>query len=160
MLNSIFSKRNLATALIIGTLAIGTAMPVFAVYPSGHQWYIPKTSSSSANETTTSNVTLFSFKVTDILNGSKKTCNYQRIRAKLTSTSSNTQWHPGTGFGNGKTTCKQLTGYWSQSTTIQLLKGVYCEIAPGTFRSATYKTYYYGNDPALDAYATVRSDWD
>lgn len=160
MLKSIFSKRNLATALITGTLAISTALPVLAVYPNGHQWYIPETVSSSANETATYNVTLFSFRVTQILDHYKNTCNYERIRAKLTSTSSNTQWNPGINFGNGAYDCVQLTGYWSQNTTIQLYLGTYCEIAPGTFSSATYRTYYYGNNSNLDAYATVESDWD
>lgn len=145
-----------ATTTMVASMG---SLSASALNPNGKQWYIPKSVSSNANETLTYNADLFSFKVTNILKGDKTAApNYKRIRIKASSNSSSTAWLQGTGF-SGTTGCTVLTGRTTKTMTFQAYLGTYCEIAPATFSSAKYSFYYYGNDPELDAYATIESDY-
>lgn len=151
-------KKIIASVLAVNTLAVGViGMSANALSPNGKQFYIPKSCSSTASETASGNYDIFSFKVTEILNANKQSCNYKRIRIKAKSNSSSTQWLSGTGF-TGSTGCTVLSGNYNSTMTFQAYKGTYCEIVPSTFSSATYSFYYYGNDPDLAAYATIESD--
>ena len=157
IMNNIKQKIAALASAAIVTLTI-TATSASALNPNGKEWYIPKSCPSSANETLTGNATIFSFKVTKLLNGSKKSCNYKRIKIKAKGSSNNVQWLSGTGF-SGSNKCSVVSGEYGKTMTFQAYKGTYCEIVPAYDGRTTYSFYYYGNDPSLDAYATIESDW-
>lgn len=153
-------KKILVNSFVVAALAcnsIGLATNANALSTNGKRFYIPKTCSSVASETYTGDADIFSFKVTKILKGNLKSSNYKRIRIKAKSNSSDTAWLPGCGF-SGSNKCSVISGKYSKTLTFKAYKGTYCEIVPATFGTATYSFYYYGNDPSLDAYATIVSN--
>ncbi|MCR5540662.1 MAG: hypothetical protein K6F71_07580 [Ruminococcus sp.] len=145
-----------SAAVVTFTIAATSAA---ALNPNGKQWHIPKSCSSTANETLTDSATIFSFKVTEILNGNQKSCNYKRIRIKAKGKSKSVAWLPGCGFDGNSDSCSVVSGRYGQTMTIKAYKGTYCEIVPAYDGKTTYSFYYFGNDPKLDAYATIESDW-
>ena len=136
-----------------------TATSVSALNPNGKQWYIPKNCSSTPNETVSDYAILFRFEVTNILNGKKKSCNYKRIRIKAKGDSSEVQWLDGYGFDGESDSCSVISGRYTKTMTFKAYKGTACEIAPAYDGWTKYSFYYYGNDPSLDAYATINSDY-
>ena len=157
-------KKSIINTLVIAALACNSVgIMAFAqeLSPNGRQFYIPKKCSSTASETITVDCVEsgFSFKVTKILKGNKKSSNYKRIRIKATSNSNKTKWIKGVGF-TGTKGCSVISGQYTKTLIFKAYKGTYCEIAPDAYGDATYSFYYYGNDPDLDAYATIESDWE
>ncbi len=154
-------KKTIINTFVIATLACNSVSIIASaagLSPNGKQFYIPKKCSSTASETLNEDADIFSFKVTKILNGKKKSSNYKRIRIKAKSDSNETAWLDGTGF-SGSNCCSVISGRYTKSLDFKVYKGTYCEIVPATFGKAQYSFYYYGNDPDLDAYATIQSNW-
>lgn len=153
--------RKLAAAVAIAASLSVCTISAFAagLSPEGTQLFIPRTCPSTPQQTTTlgfSEVTLFSFEATKLLDKDKNDVGYQRIRVKAYC--KDAQWYPGGGFGQGK--CTVLSGKYSSTLTFQLLKDTHCEVFPfrAGYGNATYEFYYFGNNPKLDAYATIYSE--
>lgn len=152
-------KKSIINTLVVAALACNSVgIMASALSPDGREFYIPKKCSSTASETFEGDADMFGFKVTKILKGNRKSSNYKRIRIKATSNSSETAWLKGTGF-TGSNKCEVIGSQYGKNITIKAYKGTYCEIAPATYDYAKYSFYYYGNDPDLDAYATIESKW-
>ena len=142
--------------MLVASLAACT-ITVFAdeLHPHGYEWYIPKTCPSSPQETTSGDWTVFYFCPTKILNSSKRDVGYQRIRVKVYC--KDAQWYPGAGFSSSGSVV--LSGRNTSTMKFTLVKGIETEVYPVRkgYGSTSFKIYYYGNNPDLDAYATIKS---
>ena len=140
----------ISTAIVALTITATSALAYEGLHPNGKEWYIPKLQADDPNEGITANANCFTFNVSKILNGRKKSCNYKKIRIRAVGNKENINW-----YTNG-----DVLGWDDHNyiVTFKAEKGTTVEAYPDYEGDAEYKFYYFGNNPSLDAYATIESD--